>query len=216
MLREHRAGDDLGPRRAGSDAHSVPVSRRGRTNSSPVLRNARSTASSPSSSAMNVSSDRDPVDRVVLQARHCVDRTVERAMAASSGSPRRSARSSPAPTAASSIRDLASSARGPHAPGPRVMRYAPGQAEHTLRDDVALDLAGAARDRAAERPQVLDRPRSLAPHRADRACRGRPRPRRAPRCPAEAAPLHASLPNSLSSECSGRRLALAMNFEKPR
>ncbi len=42
---------------AGSDPHSVPVSRRGRTNSSPVLRNARSTASSPSSSPTKVSKD---------------------------------------------------------------------------------------------------------------------------------------------------------------
>ena len=40
---------------AGSDPHSVPVVRRGRTNSSPVLRSARSTASSPSSSATKVS-----------------------------------------------------------------------------------------------------------------------------------------------------------------
>ena len=42
---------------AGRSDHEVPVSRRGRTNSSPVLRSARSTASSPSSSVMNVSSD---------------------------------------------------------------------------------------------------------------------------------------------------------------
>ena len=42
---------------AGSEPQSVPVSRRGRTNSSPVLRNARSTASSPSSSPMNVSNE---------------------------------------------------------------------------------------------------------------------------------------------------------------
>jgi len=42
---------------AGSESHGVPVSRRGRTNSSPVLRIARSTASSPISSPMKVSND---------------------------------------------------------------------------------------------------------------------------------------------------------------
>jgi hypothetical protein len=42
---------------AGRSLHFVPVSRRGRTNSSPVLRSARSTASSPISSPMNVSND---------------------------------------------------------------------------------------------------------------------------------------------------------------
>jgi len=54
---EHGAGDDLRPAEAGSDPQSVPVSRRGRTNSSPVLRSACSTASSPSSSPMKVSSE---------------------------------------------------------------------------------------------------------------------------------------------------------------
>ena len=40
-------------------------------------------------------------------------------------------------------------------------RSAPGQAEHTLRHNVALDLGGAARDRPGERAQVLLRPRPV-------------------------------------------------------
>src|SRR5439155_24420532 len=40
---------------------------------------------------------------------------------------------------------------------------AAGQAEDALGDDVSLDLRRPARDRAGERAQVLDAPRSLAP-----------------------------------------------------
>src|SRR2546423_4763679 len=40
---------------------------------------------------------------------------------------------------------------------------APGQAQHPLGDDVALDLARPSRDGARERPEVLGHPRPLPP-----------------------------------------------------
>ena len=79
----------------------------------------------------------------------------------------------------------------------------PRQAEHALGDDVALDLARAAGDRAAERAQVLRSPTSPRATSAGRAGRRRARRRPSASAPSSSACCSDSLPNSLSSECSG-------------
>src|SRR5690349_16798790 len=81
-----------------------------------------------------------------------------------------------------------------------------GKAEHALGDDVALDLAGTAGDRPAERPHPLCHPCTLAPHlraevtalEAGRAERGR--------AELEAA-LHRLAAEQLQERVLGRRLA---------
>ena len=60
-----------------------------------------------------------------------------------------------------------------------------------------------------------DRPRALAPHLRAEQVEVEPVGARAPRAPISRHRCTLSLPNSLSSECSGADLP-AMNFEKPR
>src|SRR5680860_136520 len=139
-----------------------PLPLRGATKSSPVRRNARSTASSPSSSAMKLSNTVIQLMEYSWRLRHCRTASSRRRSPAS-----RSPATKPARACSHSgvrIRSTSSaeSSRSWAATGPPSS--AAREAEHPLRDDVALDLARPTGDRATEGAQVLHGPRPLAPH----------------------------------------------------